>query len=411
MLKLPATDLSYWQETYKKPQYPELVKDLDVDIVIIGAGITGLTSGYLLKQAGYKVVVIDKSTVGGGTTGRTTGKVTSQHNLVYQDLQKRLGNDVAQVYADANQAAVELIESIVKQEKIDCEWQRKDNYVYTANPKKIELLRQEAEVATSLGLPASFESSAILPFKTLASVKFNGQSKINAQKYLLGLAEYVKGNGSYVFENSSVHRIMGGKRCYVKTKRAKIRAKNIIIATNVPAFPLLARGTYCLFEYPKESYIVAGITTKKLDGMYISPDKNNYSILPAEIDGVKHILIGGEGHFSAFRYNRAKRFQKLADYAEKQLGVTEITHKWSDRDYLGYDGVPLVGPLYPWSKNIFVGTAFKKWGLSNGTAAAMILKDLIMGKENTWASTYYPHRLRLITSIPRVIMENIRGNH
>jgi len=383
---------------------------LNVDIVIIGAGITGLTSAYLLKKSGYKVAVLEKHTVGGGTTGRTTGKVTSQHNLVYDDLKKRLGVEVAQIYAQANQAAVELVASIVKQEKIDCEWQRQDNYVYTDDPEAIELLKQEAKTATALGLPASFEKTTPLPFKTLASVKFSGQSKINSQKYLLGLAKYVNGNGSYVFENSTVKRIRGGKACYVKTKKAKVHAKQIIIASNVPTFPLLARGTYCLFEYPVESYIVAGITTKKLDGMYISPDKNNYSILPAEIDGVRHILIGGEGHFSGFRFNRKKKFQKLADYAEKHLGVTKITHKWSDRDYLGYDGIPLVGPLYPWSKNVFVATAFKKWGLSNGTAAAMILKDLALRENNRWSSTYYPHRPRLITSIPRVVLENIKGN-
>jgi len=410
MLNLPTLDKSYWRESYRESLYPQLGEDLNVDVVIVGAGITGLTSAYLLKKAGFRVAVLEKYTVGGGTTGRTTGKVTSQHNLVYHDLQKRLGDEVAQIYADANQSAVKLVASIVKQEKIDCGWQRQDNYVYTSSLEEVELLRQEAEVAVSLGLPASFESNTPLPFKTVASVKFSDQSKINAQKYLLGLAEYVNGDSGYVFENSPVHRIMGGKSCFVKTKKAKVHAKQIIIATNVPAFPLLARGTFCLFEYPVESYIVAGITPKKLDGMYISPDKNNYSVLPAEINGVQHILIGGEGHFSGFRFSRKKRFRKLADYAEKQLGVTEITHKWSDRDYLGYDGIPLVGPLYPWSKNVFVGTAFKKWGLSNGTAAAMILNDLILGKENAWASTFYPHRLRLITSIPRVIIENIKVN-
>lgn len=409
-MKLPELDESYWQDSYLESVYPELLEELSADVVIIGAGITGLTSAYLLKKSGYKVAVLEKHTVGGGTTGRTTGKVTSQHSLVYLDLYKRLGRQVARAYADANQAAVDLIASIVKEEKIDCEWRLQDNYVYSDNPEKIKLLKQEAKTAISLGLPASFETKTPLPFKTLASVKFSGQSKINAQKYLLGLAKYVDGNGSYIFENSTVNRIVGGKACYLKTKKAKVHAKQIIIATNVPTLPLLARGTYCLFEYPVESYIVAGITTKKLDGMYISPDKNNYSILPAEIGGVRHILIGGEGHFSGFRFNRKKKFQKLADYAEKQLGVTSITHKWSDRDYLGYDDIPIVGPLYPWSKNVFVATAFKKWGLSNGTAAAMILRDLVLKQDNPWSSTFYTHRPRLITSIPRVVLENIKGN-
>jgi len=196
VLKLPESDESYWQESYPRSIYPELLEELSIDVVIIGAGITGLTSAYLLKKSGYKVAVLEKHTVGGGTTGRTTGKVTSQHNLVYHDIQKRMGPDVAQVYADANQAGVELIESIVKDQKIDCEWSRQDNYVYTSSPVEIELLKQEAKTAKSLGLPASFETKTPLPFKTLASVKFSGQSKINAQKYLLGLAKIVNRNGS-----------------------------------------------------------------------------------------------------------------------------------------------------------------------------------------------------------------------
>ena len=411
MLKLPNNEKSYWREAYPEAMYPTLQQDVVVDVAVAGAGISGLTAAYLLKQVGFTVAVLEKSTVGGGTTGRTTGKVTSQHNLVYYDLLKRFGKETARMYGEANQAAIEQIDTIVSTEKISCDWQREDNYVFTDNSAKVALFRQEAEVAAELGLPATFETNLPLPFKIEGAVKFTGQAKINSQKYLLGLARAINGNGSYVFENSNVIGFKDGNPGRVRTKRAAIVAKNIIVATNVPAFPLLARGSYCLLEYPVESYIVAGRLSKELKGMYISPDDHHYSILPVEVNGERTLLIGGEGHFSPLRGNRAARYQRLASYAEKHFGVTSITHHWSDRDYLAYDNIPLIGKLYPWSKHLYVATAFKKWGLSSGTVAGMILSDLIAGKETERASTFDSTRLKPLASIPRVVASYMTGKN
>src|SRR5665213_2493852 len=345
MIKLPSENISFWQASYPESVYPKLTDGIEVDVVVVGAGITGLTTAYLLKQAGYTVVVLDKATIGGGTTGRTTGKVTSQHNLIYTDLQKRLGTQKAKLYGQANQVAVELVEKIIRQEKIDCDWQSQDNFVFTTDPAKVGDYKVEAGTAARLGLSATFETDIPLPFGVKGAVKFSGQAKMNAQKYLIGLARKVDGGGSHVFENSNVTRIIGGSNCRVKANGATVRSKHIVVATNVPTLPLLARGAYCLFEYPVESYIVVGVPDKKYSGMYISSDKNNYSVLPMIQGDKKVILIGGEGHFSGMHVNRKKRYQKLAQYAQDHFGVTEIINKWSDRDYLAYDNVPLVGPL------------------------------------------------------------------
>ncbi len=410
MLKLPKDKDSYWREAYPAQNiYPALTKNLAVDVAIVGGGITGLTAAYLLKQSGLRVAVLEKATVGGGTTGRTTGKVTSQHNLIYAELQKQSGQAAAKVYGEANQAAIGQVEAIVQAEKIDCEWRRDDNYVFTADPEQVGSFKQEAKVAAELGLPATFETSVPLPFEVQGAVKFTNQAKINSQKYLLGLAQAVNGNGSYVFEHSNVTGIRDGTPGRVKTKKATVTATHIIVATNVPTMPLMARGTCCLLEYPKESYIVAGKLEKAVTGMYISPDEHEYSILPIEENGERRILIGGESHISGLRGSTNARYQRLADYAEKRFGVTTITHRWSDRDYLSYDNIPLVGKLYPWSKNLYVATAFMKWGLSNGTVAAMILHDLITGKDNSWAATFSSSRSKPIKSIPKIAAKYLTG--
>jgi glycine/D-amino acid oxidase-like deaminating enzyme len=409
MLSLPSIETSYWRESYPTPLYPQLYDDVVVDVAIIGAGITGLSSAYLLKEAGLTVAVVEKRTVGSGTTGRTTGKVTSQHNLIYSDLQQRLGPKTARLYGEAYETAVDLVASIVRKEKIRCDWQRDDNYVYTADPAQVQHLRQEAKTAAALGLPATFETSLPLPFETAGAVKFANQGKFNAQKYLLGLARAIDGNGSYIFENSDVMSIIDGNPGHIKTDTATVIAKHIIVATNVPAFPLLARSGYCLLEYPTESYIVAGRMNRPLKGMYISPDKQHYSILPVTVDKVPMLLIGGGGHLSGLRGNKRAHYERLAAYAQENFGIEEITHRWSDRDYLAYDGIPLVGKLYPWSKNLYVGTAFKKWGLSGGTVAAMILRDLITKQPNSWAAVFDSNRLRPVRSIPLAVARYLRG--
>lgn len=393
MHRLPVSENSYWRDFYPEQNlYSELLEDVTVDVVIVGAGITGMTTAYLLKKAGLTVAVLDKSTVGGGTTGRTTGKVTSQHGLNYDKLRQKLGRGTAQTYANANQAAINQIEAIITTERIECDWHRADNYVYTTDPKRITTFKQEAIVSNDLGLPASFETSSPLPFAIQAAIKYTDQANINAQKYVLGLAKSVDGDGSYVFEHSTVIGIRDGKPGRVKTAKAKVTADHIIVTSSVPTLPLIARVSYAAKEYPMESYIVAGTMPGELKGMYISPDKDNYSILPTEIAGRPMLLIGGEGHIWGLRGNRQARFERLAAYASKHFGVQTISNRWSDRDYLAHDNVPVVGKMYPWSKELYVATAFKKWGLSNGTVAAMILRDTLVGTKNPWAKTFDSRR-------------------
>lgn len=407
MLTLPDSENSLWIDTAKTTKYPALEKDVPVDVVIIGGGITGLTSAYLLKQAGLSVAVLEKSKIGSGTTGHTTAKVTAQHGLVYDELSNRLGEKTARTYGEANLAVIKQIEKIVKKEKINCGWRRADNYVFTADPAQVAKFKAEAKTAAGLGLPATYETDLALPFKTEGAVKFARQAWLHPQHYLLGLAKAIRRRGSFVFENSRVISIHDGEPCVVRTKDAQVFAKDIIVATNVPTFPLLARGSYCMMEYPHKSYLVAGSIGYKLPGMYISPDKEHYSILPLSLENGHVLLIGGENHIPGLGGRVKPHHQNLADYAEEKFGATNITHRWSARDYMAYDDLPLVGKVYPWSKHLYTATAFRKWGMTNTTVSAMILRDLIIGRQNPWASTFNALRPGPITSIPRVFAQKI----
>jgi glycine/D-amino acid oxidase-like deaminating enzyme len=406
MLSLPDTEESLWRGSSPGVVYPVLSEDIIVDAVIVGGGITGMTAAYLLKRSGMKVAVLEKRTIGAGTTGRTTGKITSQHNLIYSRLQKTHGKKATQIYGRANQAALEFISGIVSKERIDCDWRREDNYVYTRDISQTSEFRQESQVASAIGLPAKFVTDTPLPFKVAAAVRFDHQATFNSQKYLSALARNINNSGNHIYENSRVTRIHDGHKPFVKANGKTVKASHIIMATNVPTMPLAARGGYCLLEYPTESYIVAGELPKKFAGMYISPDSGEYSILPVKHLNKWLLLIGGEGHVSGLRVSKLKHYRRLADYAEERFGIGRITHRWSDRDYIAYDDIPLVGKLYSWSQNLYVATAFKKWGLSNGTAAALLLHDQIVGKENSWAWLFQT-RLAPMASIPGVAWKYI----
>jgi glycine/D-amino acid oxidase-like deaminating enzyme len=403
MIDLPSSGTSYWQASAKALAFPKLSKNLETDVVIVGAGIAGLTCAYVLKRAGYDVAVLEKNTVGSGTTSKTTGKITSQHSLIYNELLRRQGENTAKVYADANQQALQQIIQLIKKEKIDCDLELDDNYVFTTDTNQVNKFKAEAKTAAKLGLPATFQTKSDLPFKIMAAIKFSGQAKFNAQKYVLALAGLVNGQGSHVFENSEVTYFHSGRRTYVKSNGYEISAKNIIVATKVPAAPLVARGGYGFLEYPHTSYIVAAKYDGSLRGMYISLDKNHYSILPINTSDGQYLLIGGENHIPGLG-SPNKRYQKLADYAEHYFGINDVGYTWKGMDYMAYDNVPLIGKLYPWSKNIYVTTGFKKWGLTTSMVAGIILRDLIAGVNNPWAKVFDSTRLKPVASIPNKLI-------
>jgi glycine/D-amino acid oxidase-like deaminating enzyme len=407
MLRLPKTDVSFWRQSAPKARYPKIKEDIEVDVAVVGGGIAGLSSAYQLKRAGKSVAVIEKGEIGSGTSGHTTGKVTSQHGLIYDELQQRLGAKAARIYGQANQDAVEQIAKVVAKEKIDCGFTRADNYVFTTDEKQVEKFKAEARTAERLGLPATFESKSPLPFAIAAAVRFKNQAYMNAQAYLGGLASKVDGSGSYVFENSRAIVIRGGSKPKVRTKEASINANDVIVATNVPTFPLLARGSYCAMEYPHMSYIVACEAKKYPAHMYISPDKDHYSILPIDHAGRKLLLVGGSNHIPGVGFGADRHYRELAEYAEKKFGATSVKFRWKARDYMAYDSLPLVGQLYRHVPRLYVVTAFRKWGLSNSMVSATLLRDLVLGVKNPMADVLDPYRSSVKASIPHTIAESL----
>ena len=402
--QLPELESSYWLASAAALDYPALDSDIECDVVIIGGGIAGLTAAYKLKKAGLTVAVLEKNTIGSGTTGGTTGKVTVQHGLEYADLVKRFGSQKIQQYAAASQQAFTDMQTLIADEAIDCDWQVADNFIYTADPKNIETYKEEAATAASLGLPATFEANLQLPFETVGAVKFANQACFNSIKYVRALARLVHGNGSFVYEHSNAQHIHHDQPSKVTTKDGTVTAKYLVVATKVPAGPLIGRVTYASLEYPVTSYVVASQYAGDLQGMYISTDKGHYSILPFDTPAGRILMIGGESHLPGIKRPSPKH-QKLADYMQLWFQINHVDYRWKAMDYLAYDSLPLIGHLYPKSDNAYFIGGFKKWGLNLSMVAANLITDAIANKNPAAAELFTPHRVSALTAMPKAAVE------
>lgn len=196
---------SFWFDSVgNKNKFNKLEKDISTDICIVGAGIFGLTCGYYLTKQGYNVVLLEKEKdIASKTTGHTTAKITSQHNLIYKYLIDSLGESMAKKYLYANQNAIENIAKIIEEEKIDCDFERQDSYVYTNNLDELEKIKLENEAVNSLGFKSEFVTFTPLPFDVLCAIKFPNQAEFNPMKYAYGLAKCITSSGSSVIGGSS----------------------------------------------------------------------------------------------------------------------------------------------------------------------------------------------------------------
>lgn len=405
-IKLTDLPISYWIETTSDTDYPKVENDFDIDVAIIGGGITGLTTAYLLKSSGIRVAVIDSNRIAKGVSGHTTAKITSQHSLKYAKMIGAVGEEKAQQYAFANQAAIDLISNIVEDKNIDCDFQRTPAYVFTQDDNYIKKLEDETNAAIKLKLPAEYVEKLDLPFGIKGALKFSDQAQFHPRKYLLALASAIAGEDCHIFENTRVVDIEEGEPHIVVTDSGrKIRADSVVQATRYPFYD--KPGLYFTRLYPERAYLLGmHINNSFSEGMYINAENPSRTLRLHTTGDDSLLLIGGETHKTGHGSNLHEHYEIIRDYAQKYFDVIDIPYRWSAQDYTAMDEIPIVGQMTSGKNKIYVATGFEKWGMSNGTVAAMIISDLILKEENPWEPVYSPSRFTPVASAKNFIVEN-----
>ena len=397
---------SYWLATTPEPDYPAVGDGLEVDVAVVGGGITGITAAVLLKRAGTSVALIESRRIVHGASGYTTAKITSGHGTSYTKIRRAFGADGARTYAEANETALERIAQFVDEDRIDCDFERRTNYVYAQSEEEVAQLRQETEVQRQAGLATRLVDETPLPFPVSAGLRLERQAQFHPRRYLLALAATIPGDGSHVFEESRVDRVKHGEPCEVAVGRRVVRATDVIVATHLP---ILDSGLFFTKAYPHRSYAVAAPLAAAPDpeGMYINSGTPTRSIRTIR-DGDRVLLqVGGNGHKVGEADNTKARYDQLEEFLREHWpGAGEVEHRWSTQDYMAHDRVPYVGRLRRRSEHVHVATGYSKWGMTNGTAAAMILSDAILGRSNPWAQLYDSKRLLPRSALAGFLKEN-----
>ena len=396
---------SIWASTAEAAAFPALEGDVAVEVAVVGGGITGLSVAQLLVEEGLDVAVIDAGRVGRGVTAGTTAKVSSLHGLTYAKLESSFGGEGARIYGAANEAGLRHIAATADALGIECDLRRRPNYTYADSADDLGAIEDEVEAAGRAGLPASYVDDVPLPFDVAGAIRFDDQAEFHPLAYLDGLADWLRRGGCPIFERTVATGVSDGAPAMVETKRGTVRADHVVVATH---FPFLDRGLFFARVHPERSYAVAGPVGGPVpEGMFLSTGQRTRSIRFHPGAAGELVLVGGEGHKVGQGGPTGKRYAALEEFARQHFGVDSIEYRWSTQDNMPLDQVPYVGALTPVSKRLYVATGFKKWGLAHAGAAAMMLRDELVGRHNPWASLYDATRLGPLSSLSPFIKENL----
>ncbi len=380
--------LSIWAENSKLPTFPKLNGDIKTTVAIIGGGIAGILSSYLLTQCGVDCVVLEADRVCRGVTQNTTAKITSQHGLIYNRMIKNFGIEKSKMYLKANEDAVKKYRRLCYD--IPCDFENKDNYVYSVNSlKKIE---DELHALVRLGYNPDFVGKIPVPIPIKGAVIFPNQAQFNPLKFLSHIVNSLK-----IYENTKVVEIRDNKAL---TINGSVSADYFIVATH---FPFMNKhGFYPLKLFQERSYVVALENGKIINGMYVDESKNGMSFRNYK----NYLLIGGGGHRTG---KQGGSFRELRAFSAINYPSKPIKYQWSTQDCISLDSVPYIGRYSKSTPNIFVTTGFNKWGMTTAMVSAEILCDLITKGESEYEELFSPSRNILTPQLPINVFESVTG--
>lgn len=362
---------SVWEQASNRFGFPSLNRDIKTDVLIIGGGMAGILCAYMLHQSGVPYMLVEAQSICSGITKNTTAKITSQHGLIYDKLVREFNIEKARQYLEANETALAKYRNLCS--NIDCDFEEKISYVYSLDDyKKIE---KELMALEKLGANAEFVDQLPLPFSVAGAVKFPNQAQFHPLKFIDAISK-----GLNIYEHTAARELIGTTAI---TDHGKITTNNIIVATH---FPFLNKhGSYFLKMYQHRSYVLALENAPNVEGIYIDEAQNGLSFRNHQ----NLLLVGGGGHRTG---KKGGNWNQLRDFVQQYYPNAIEKYHWATQDCMTLDSIPYIGAYSASTANLYVATGFNKWGMTSSMISAMILCDLVQGKQNPYTEVFSPSR-------------------
>ena len=376
---------SLWLQDINIKAFEKLSKNIETDVVIVGAGLCGLLTAYLLKDTGLKIVVIDANKVANGTSANNTAKITAQHGLIYKELFDR-DEDVARLYKKACLDALENYKKIIEENKIECDYRECDAFVYSRNEEYEKKIIDEYNVVKELGFDAYITAKTELDFQVFNALAFRHQATFHPVKFMNEIVRLLLISGVIFYENTVAVDLT--EDAVITKDGFEIIANKIVVASHYPF--LKVKGLFPIKMRQERSHVIAlSGTNKILEGMYIDANDMGYSF---KQHGDLLIIAGQDHKTGDDEYEN--RYDELEEFSKKLWPESSIVYRWSAQDCMTLDNLPYIG-TYGTLPNCYVATGFKKWGICFSMVAANIINDMIIGRVNAESEIFSPNRFKL----------------
>ena len=375
---------SVWNEV-KIEKRPHLQGNKKTEVVVVGAGLAGLLIAYYLQESGKQVIVLEANRIGSGMTKNTTAKITSQHNLIYNDLIHKFGQDQAREYASYNERAILEYERLTKELQIDCDFEKKDSYVYSV--KESNALKEEVEAANCLGIDAVYTTETALPFPVFGAVKFPNQAQFHPIKFLKAIAGQLE-----IYEETMVEKRKGDHtlEVLVSTEQGdrnyEVEAEIIVLANHYPIERF--QGLYAARMYQeRENVLVVKAPDALSYGMYVAAENKGYSFRKYQ----QYVIVAGQNHRPGEK-QKLNSMEHMEEAVKHYYPNCEICYHMVNQDTITLDHVPYIGHFTKNTENVYIATGFNKWGMTHSMVSALLLREMICMGEEKEDSIFNPSR-------------------